>query len=569
MNDPSTLIQLHLDRALTDQEAAELNAWVKESPENARRFALEATIHSQLRDVVSGERDLRAALDIPAIAGTIGAEGRSDSLTSKVFPWRTVWRIAAMVVVAGFVAAGIWAWRAAQPLGTLVAVSDAQWDAAHAGLKPGSMLRPGSLRLEKGVAHVILKNGVSLILQAPTDVDLNSAMDATMNQGRLTAHVPKEAIGFTIATRNGKVVDLGTEFGVDLPQTGDSLVHVFEGKVLVDTAMDGRSTNPLQYLTERMGARIDGRTGALQLVAGSADGFIRSMDEAQQPNHVVAYWRFEDHPIGHMVPHTSGNRETVRGTIDSSRNGNDLFSYSRDSQPQFSADVATPLVTETGQLNVACLDNTIPPSAPDIASRDVYTMSKFTHASPTDIQAITPLQWTIEASVKLKVNNPHPGEFHTFVARDGEGADMTTPDRAPLYFQVTDQGRFAIKFGDTEHRFHEAVADDLNIQVNHWYHLAAVSDGKKLSLYIDARDGRGYVLHRQTVLPANGSTALAKTSNDFSWVVGRAFYKGRAVDWFQGWIDEVRICDVAVDPAHFLFAAPPPAQHPNSLVDRL
>ena len=57
-------------------------------------------------------------------------------------------------------------------------------------------------------------------------------------------------------------------------------------------------------------------------------------------------------------------------------------------------------------------------------------------------------------------------------------------------------------------------------------------------------------------LPATGSTALGKGQDDAEWTVGRAGNAGDPADWlrFCGWIDEVRISDVAREPAEFLFA---------------
>jgi len=40
----------------------------------------------------------------------------------------------------------------------------------------------------------------------------------------------------------------------------------------------------------------------------------------------------------------------------------------------------------------------------------------------------------------------------------------------------------------------------------------------------------------------------------YIWSVGRGCYDGGMCRWFQGWIDEVRICDVALTPDDFLFA---------------
>ena len=47
----------------------------------------------------------------------------------------------------------------------------------------------------------------------------------------------------------------------------------------------------------------------------------------------------------------------------------------------------------------------------------------------------------------------------------------------------------------------------------------------------------------------------------YIWSVGRGYYDGEVNGWFQGWIDEVRICDVALAPEDFLFANRPEKSH--------
>jgi hypothetical protein len=118
-----------------------------------------------------------------------------------------------------------------------------------------------------------------------------------------------------------------------------------------------------------------------------------------------------------------------------------------------------------------------------------------------------------------------------------------------------------------DQRIHLATCLDLTVEENRWYHVAATSDGEQLKLYVDVLDGSGYRLRSATSLPKTGSTALVRgiwpanapphLGFPSIWSVGRGFYDGQVQDWFQGWIDEVRICDVALAPADFLFAKRP------------
>ena len=122
------------------------------------------------------------------------------------------------------------------------------------------------------------------------------------------------------------------------------------------------------------------------------DTFIRTIDDADRDRHVVAYWRFEDHPVGEAVADTSGNTKPVRGTVDSSFNGNDLFTYSASTRPRFSGDVppdenGPAALLRSGAPNRGCLDNTVPP-VEGSPTRDLYTRSRASHAAPIDIQKV-------------------------------------------------------------------------------------------------------------------------------------------------------------------------------------
>lgn len=105
-----------------------------------------------------------------------------------------------------------------------------EWDRS-AGLPAlNAPLSPGLLRLKKGVAEIEFFQGARLCVEGPAEIELISASEAYCHSGRFSAHVPPQARGFRIGTPKGDIVDLGTDFGLDLNEASPEL-HVFKGEV--------------------------------------------------------------------------------------------------------------------------------------------------------------------------------------------------------------------------------------------------------------------------------------------------------------------------------------------------
>jgi len=289
----------------------------------------------------------------------------------------------------------------------------------------------------------------------------------------------------------------------------------------------------------------------MTFIEDSGDSFIQTVEQAESDTHVLAWWRFEDRPIGDVLPHTGRNKQPVRATSDSSFNGNDLFVWSPDSRPVFSGDVSAAAVPQTGAANRSSLDLTDPQHV-NKTRPEVYTNSRFSHASPRDIQQVKPARWTVEASVKVKKLD---GTRQTIVSRDGS---VGKPSRFNLF--VDPGGGLTVNFYDVKARYWSASTEPSLIKQNHWYHVAATSDGQTLRLYVDRCDGKGYQLAASAKLASGGSTALGRSDDDCAWAIGRSrLTKGTVGSGLLGWIDEVRICDESLEPGQFLFA-PRPAE---------
>jgi hypothetical protein len=118
----------------------------------------------------------------------------------------------------------------------LTRVADARWRGTP--LPSGATLQPGRLALRSGLAQIEFYSGATVVLEGPVEFEIVSAHRSIVHRGKLRAHVPQQAQGFTIAAPGVDVVDLGTEFALDITENGRPEIHVFDGEVRLDNAAD-------------------------------------------------------------------------------------------------------------------------------------------------------------------------------------------------------------------------------------------------------------------------------------------------------------------------------------------
>jgi hypothetical protein len=107
----------------------------------------------------------------------------------------------------------------------------AVWQSPNSSYIVASLVRSGqSLALERGQVELTYASGAKLLLTGPSEFLVEPA-GGKLRRGELVARVPEAGHGFTIETPHGKVIDLGTEFGVVVDDFGVSQVSVYEGKV--------------------------------------------------------------------------------------------------------------------------------------------------------------------------------------------------------------------------------------------------------------------------------------------------------------------------------------------------
>jgi ferric-dicitrate binding protein FerR (iron transport regulator) len=140
----------------------------------------------------------------------------------------------------------------------------------------------GEFKLERGLVHLRFDGGVTVFIEAPTTFDVVSAKRVVLHNGRLSANVPPEGIGFTVETPEAEVIDFGTEFSVDVA-TGTSEVHVFEGLVRVrPRSRNGGEPEDAVDLRTSQAIKIAHVTDTPVEIELATDRFIRTFDETRR-----------------------------------------------------------------------------------------------------------------------------------------------------------------------------------------------------------------------------------------------------------------------------------------------
>jgi len=211
----------------------------------------------------------------------------------------------------------------------LTAEHDAQWAAFN--LKPGDTLYAGQrLTLKQGFAEITTDRGALAVVEAPATIELMKRGHALrLHAGKLVAVCETEsAKGFTVHTPTARLVDLGTEFGVEVGRRGSTHASVFDGEIELGERGE-RPGQPVRSvrLTAGWSSRVS-NTGSLRRTPAPLSGsdharFVRSIDQATDPvqrarravlaTRPAVYWAFERMGEAGATNLIHGDRDGLQG----------------------------------------------------------------------------------------------------------------------------------------------------------------------------------------------------------------------------------------------------------------
>jgi len=280
------LVDRYCSDFIDDDELRRLEAMLLASAEARRHFVDYFHHHTEIQFAI------RARLAADAVLGQLASQmdpPGSSSISRRRWldrPW-SLWGAglaASLILISTFAMVARFKRLFALPHPGAVAeakpsVSNVAWlvnaqDCRWAGTEqtPGRDMRAGkTLRLERGLAEIEFERGARVILQGPAGLELVSGTCARLLHGTLTARVSAGARGFTVLSPRGKVVDLGTEFGLSVDERGETTVQVFTGEVEAFSLAADRPAEHGITIHQNQTAQIDGHTVALKSTVTEKD----------------------------------------------------------------------------------------------------------------------------------------------------------------------------------------------------------------------------------------------------------------------------------------------------------
>ncbi|MDP3069198.1 MAG: LamG-like jellyroll fold domain-containing protein [Opitutaceae bacterium] len=228
------LLERYIDGRLTAEDKTVLEARLMESPEARQRFWARMNFEGLMEEAA----ELRGAHEwMAARPAEPAVEPRSRWAALLSWPWAGgLAAAAAAVAIIGLVLRGpdpaaARAEATTNGVALLSATWDARWKEPQGALAAGAILPPGRIAITAGVIGIEFFNGAHMTVEGPAEIELTRVDEAICHAGKIRVEVTGVTRTFRVLTSRLEVIDLGTEFALEVGGDAGTEVHVFNGKV--------------------------------------------------------------------------------------------------------------------------------------------------------------------------------------------------------------------------------------------------------------------------------------------------------------------------------------------------
>ena len=238
------------------------------------------------------------AIDV-AMAGALAQLPQKAPVVRRTV-LHSLWRIAAVFVIGCFCGALLFKSLPSKPIPQTAAKPPAamvtgmlgvNWDGQPEERSVGLAAGLTESKISTGLLELTFASGTRAVIEGPAAFRVLGDNSMTLTRGKLVADVPKGAEGFTVAYADGRIVDLGTEFGVEVAENGRSAnFGVFRGEIEYHRPDD--AAPPVKLLENHA---ILATNGTVVSVPFEQEKFTRKLPSRE------FVWNFQGANTGSMV----------------------------------------------------------------------------------------------------------------------------------------------------------------------------------------------------------------------------------------------------------------------------
>lgn len=228
--DPMQALESFFAGEIEPEDAERLRAWIEDHPERFEEIVERAKIHSFL--TMTGVRHVTENVLISALESRrqVSRATRRTSALGAKRRWLALAVSGAALAIALLVVVMLFMNK--EQVATIVAADDVVWKSTP--LQAGSPIEQGAIHIESGHLTVMLASTAEMNIRGAARLDVVDAKAVRLHRGVAQFHCPRKAHGFKVALPgNAEVIDLGTDFEVEVAADGMARVTVEKGRVQV------------------------------------------------------------------------------------------------------------------------------------------------------------------------------------------------------------------------------------------------------------------------------------------------------------------------------------------------
>jgi hypothetical protein len=164
---------------------------------------------------------------------------------------------------------------------TLTDSINARWADTDTSMSKGTRFETNGDKyfLREGLTQLTFDNEAKVTFEGPVEFQILTEDQIKLYCGRLYATVPQGAIGFTVNTLCARIIDLGTEFGIEAAASGDTYLHVMKGRT---TLIAGEKSDKVSMeVGKGVAKKVSALTSVISDITCNEELFVRAFNSKE------------------------------------------------------------------------------------------------------------------------------------------------------------------------------------------------------------------------------------------------------------------------------------------------